>query len=99
MLRVLPRTQILIGQAFHIDHIVPQSADGEAVSDNLCLACPHCNIAKRNRTEAQDPRTRREVPLFNPRTYRWFEHFRWSADWTRLIGRRRWVGPQWPAST
>jgi hypothetical protein len=26
------------------------------------------------------------VPLFNPRTQNWFEHFRWSEDGLRIIG-------------
>jgi hypothetical protein len=27
------------------------------------------------------------TPLFNPRTHLWEEHFRWSHDWKKLIGR------------
>ena len=26
------------------------------------------------------------VPLFNPRTQNWFEHFAWTADGLRIIG-------------
>jgi hypothetical protein len=37
--------------------------------------------------EAVDPDTQAIVPLFNPRTQRWFDHFRWSEDGTRVIGR------------
>ncbi len=59
--------QILIGQAFHIDHIVPRSVGGQTASANLCLACSHCNIAKGNQTHARDSRTGRVVSLFNPR--------------------------------
>ena len=79
--------QILIGQSFHIDHILPRSLGGKTVSLNLCLACAHCNIAKGNRVKARDPRTQREVDIFNPRVDEWEQHFRWSADWTRVIGR------------
>lgn len=79
--------QILIGQAFHIDHIIPRSADGETIAENLCLACSHCNIAKSGRTKFNDPRTGKMTPLFNPRKHLWEEHFRWSLDWKRLIGK------------
>ena len=79
--------QVLIGQAFHIDHIVPRSKGGQLTAENLCWACAHCNIAKADRTQAVDPTTAKRVPLFNPRTQRWDEHFRWSRDWKRLIGR------------
>jgi len=27
-----------------------------------------------------------EVPLFNPRSQRWSDHFRWSDDGIRIIG-------------
>ncbi len=79
--------QILIGQAFHLDHITPRSAGGQTTVENLCLSCSHCNIAKGDRTEATDPRTGKRVPLYNPRTNVWEEHFRWSQDWKRVIGR------------
>ena len=79
--------QALIGQTFHLDHIIPRSAGGQTTPENLCLACSHCNIAKGGRTDAADPRTKRRVALFNPRTDLWEEHFRWSHNWKRLIGR------------
>jgi hypothetical protein len=34
-----------------------------------------------------DPLTGRTVPLFNPRRDRWRQHFRWSADRLRILGR------------
>ena len=79
--------QILIGQTFHLDHIIPRSLGGKTIAGNLCLACAHCNIAKGNQTGTVDPRTKKEVPLYHPRTNIWEEHFRWSQDWKRLIGR------------
>jgi hypothetical protein len=27
------------------------------------------------------------TPLFNPRKHLWEEHFRWSQNWKKLIGR------------
>ena len=37
-------------------------------------------------TEAVDPETGISVPLFNPRTQIWAEHFSWSEDGTSIIG-------------
>lgn len=79
--------QIVIGQTFHIDHILPRFAGGRTNSENLCMACSHCNIAKGNRTEAIDPRTGKRVPLYNPRMDEWEGHFRWDQNWEKLIGR------------
>jgi HNH endonuclease len=79
--------QILIGQAFHLDHIVPRSAGGQTTAENLCLACSHCNIAKGDRTAVTDPRMGKRVLLYNPCAHVWEEHFRWSRDWRKLIGR------------
>lgn len=79
--------QKLIGQAFHFDHIQPLSSGGKTNADNLSFSCPHCNIAKSNRTEGTDPRTGKLVPLFNPRIDDWEKHFRWSNNCEQLIGR------------
>lgn len=76
-----------LGQTLHIDHIVPRFLGGPSTSENLCLACSHCNIAKGSRTSGLDPRTRKVVRLFNPRADSWEGHFRWSNDWSRLIGK------------
>src|SRR5262249_4718216 len=78
---------MLIGQAFHIDHIIPRSAKGLTTAVNLCLACSHCNIGKGDRTKAIDPHTGKPVVLFNPRRDAWEKHFHWSRDWKRLLGR------------
>jgi len=79
--------QIIIGQAFHIDHIVPRFKDGKSILENLCLACSHCNIAKSELTTGVDSRTGKTTAIFNPRRDMWEEHFYWSNDWRRLIGR------------
>jgi hypothetical protein len=39
-----------------------------------------------NFTTALDPQTNRVVPLFNPRTQLWAEHFAWSGDGLRIVG-------------
>jgi hypothetical protein len=69
-----------------IDHIQPISRGGETSFENLCLACRPCNEFKATLTEAEDPLTGETVRLFNPRSQTWSEHFRWSADGTRVEG-------------
>ena len=39
------------------------------------------------KTEADDAVTGQRVALLNPRLDKWPEHFEWSADGTRIIGR------------
>jgi hypothetical protein len=65
---------------FPIDHVVPVSSGGLTVLDNLAFACPTCNSAKSTHVVAQDSEMGAEVPLFNPRSQIWSEHFRCSAD-------------------
>ena len=69
-----------------IEHIIPVVKGGDSSELNLWLSCPLCNRFKADRTWARDPDTGTEVPLFNPRTQRWSEYFRWSDDGTRVIG-------------
>jgi len=33
-------------KAVHVDHIVPRSKGGKTKADNLCAACPDCNLSK-----------------------------------------------------
>jgi 5-methylcytosine-specific restriction endonuclease McrA len=60
---------------FHIEHIVARQHDGTDEFDNLALACYYCNGHKGTNLSGIDPTTRQIVPLFNPRTDRWDEHF------------------------
>lgn len=69
---------------FHIDHIVPVSADGPTNATNLALACVSCSLRKEARRSAVDPRSGRSVPLFHPRRQRWQTHFRWNG--ARVVG-------------
>jgi 5-methylcytosine-specific restriction endonuclease McrA len=75
------------GEEFTIDHIFPETRGGGDGFDNLCFCCFWCNVYKQAHIEGLDPRTKRLVPLFNPRTQRWDEHFRWSSTFTRVLGR------------
>jgi hypothetical protein len=70
----------------HIDHIIPLAADGMSDETNLWLSCPLCNGYKGAKTDAIDPESGVIVPLFNPRTQSWAEHFQWSEDGLAIIG-------------
>lgn len=78
--------QHLVMARLEIEHIIPLSKDGSNDETNLWLACPICNRYKSDKISAIDPETGQTVPLFNPRTQAWFEHFRWSEDGLRIIG-------------
>jgi hypothetical protein len=77
----------LTGQDFMLDHVVPESKGGTSELSNLCWCCFWCNAFKQARTAARDPRTGHPVVLFNPRESSWHDHFRWSRDATRIVGR------------
>lgn len=64
---------------FDVDHVIPRSRGGTTTLDNLALACPHCNACKWAHQDGTDTATGETVPLFNPRTQAWREHFQWSA--------------------
>lgn len=64
---------------FPVDHVIPRCRAGHTELANLALACPRCNARKWIDVEAPDSETGVIVPLFNPRTQRWQDHFRWSA--------------------
>ena len=70
-----------------IDHIIPLSEGGTSDEENLCLACRLCNGYKASQTSAIDIEFGQEVPLFNPRTQSWSQHFTWSNDGTLLVGK------------
>jgi HNH endonuclease len=71
---------------FAVDLILPRSLGGSHRLDNLALACQRCNSYRYNFTTALDPHTQTMVPLFNPRTQRWAEHFVWTADGLSIVG-------------
>jgi|SRR5579883_1022367 hypothetical protein len=79
--------EAFLGMPLDIEHIIPEAIGGPTVRDNLWLACTRCNDFKGDRTDAPDPTTGQIVPLFNPRVQSWIEHFAWSPDGTRIIGR------------
>ena len=70
---------------FEIDHIVAEHHEGRTEAGNLCLACFACNRHKGPNVAGVDAKTRKIIPLFNPRRHKWSRHFRW--DGPVLIGR------------
>lgn len=70
-----------------MEHIIPLSAAGSSDVSNLCLACYRCNEFKGAKVKAVDPLSGKIVGLFNSRTQQWQEHFAWSEDSLRIMGR------------
>lgn len=60
---------------FHVEHIVPRQHGGKDVSNNLALACHHCNLHKGTNLSGIDPRTGKMTRLYHPRVDDWNEHF------------------------
>lgn len=79
--------QHLVYGSLEIEHITPRAKGGNSDEDNLCLACRLCNNYKSIQTEAGDPLTGDNVRLFDPSRQAWSDHFSWSADGTRILGR------------
>jgi HNH endonuclease len=79
--------QHLVMARLEIEHVIPVGRGGTSDESNLWLSCPLCNRAKSDRIEANDPQTGAVVPLFHPRQQRWSEHFCWTADGLRIVGR------------
>lgn len=79
--------QHLVIARLKIEHIIPISKGGSNDESNLWLACPLCNGYKSDKTTGVDPETGDTVKLFNPRTQVWSEHFCWTEDGLRIVGK------------
>ena len=79
--------QHLVMARLEIEHIVPISKGGGNDESNLWLACPLCNRYKSDKITGVDLETGEKIKLFNPRTQVWFEHFDWTKDGLRIIGK------------
>jgi hypothetical protein len=71
---------------FEFEHIVPRSAGGKTVFENLCLSCPTCNRFKADRQMVPDSATGEDVPLFHPQRDKWTDHFAWNESATEIMG-------------
>ena len=76
----------VIGMPLVVDHIVPRALGGDDSPANLCAACYRCNEYKGAKTHAGDPAAGAAVPLFNPRTQAWHQHFAWANGGTHIVG-------------
>lgn len=71
-------------ERFQIDHVIAKQHRGATISANLALCCLDCNSRKGPNIAGRDLTTGQIVPLFNPRTESWAEHFRWNGPY--LVG-------------
>jgi hypothetical protein len=74
------------GSPLSIEHILPIAAGGPTERENLWRSCRECNERKGAQVQATDPESGEVVDLYNPRTQRWGDHFRWSEDGLLVIG-------------
>lgn len=79
--------ETLLGMPLEFEHLHPEALDGPTTRENLWLSCTRCNDYKGDRVDCLDPLTKERVPVFNPRTLVWTEHFSWSPDGTQIVGR------------
>jgi len=70
---------------FHVEHVRAKQHSGGDDQENLAFACPDCNRFKGPNLSAIDPATEAIVPVFNPRTESWDEHFKFMGD--EIVGR------------
>jgi hypothetical protein len=66
-----------------VDHIISIKHGGTTTPENLALACMPCNRAKG--TDIGSLVHDRFTRFFNPRTDRWFDHFRVAEDDVRIV--------------
>jgi hypothetical protein len=62
-----------------VDHIRSLKHGGLSTLENLCWSCAWCNSFKGSDIATHPPDSDEIVPLFNPRTDRWDEHFFWEG--------------------
>jgi hypothetical protein len=79
--------EVLIGMPLDVEHLIAEALGGPTVRENLWLACTRCNGCKADCIYALDPDSGERVPLFNPRTQVWTEHFSWALDGITIGGR------------
>lgn len=77
--------QTLDDAPFQIDHVIAKKHGGQTLASNLALSCLFCNTFKGSDISSLEPRTRKLVPLYNPRRHKWERHFRWQGAY--LAGR------------
>jgi hypothetical protein len=61
--------------AYHVDHIIGLQHGGPNTPNNLAFGCSPCNWKKGPNISTVLEFDSPLIPLFNPRTQDWFEHF------------------------
>jgi hypothetical protein len=67
--------EYLSGFEYHIEHIIGVQHGGPNTLDNLAYCCSVCNWKKGPNISTILEMGGLLIPLFNPRTQNWFEHF------------------------
>jgi len=75
------------GHEFTVDHVVPEARDGSTHLRQLMLVLFLVQQLQASARASEDPRTRHVVALYNPRPTSGTNHFRWSRDSSRILGR------------
>jgi hypothetical protein len=60
---------------FHVEHVIASIHRADDSRANLAWACPRCNLRKGTNLATIDLESGAVVPLFNPRTMDWHDHF------------------------
>jgi 5-methylcytosine-specific restriction endonuclease McrA len=71
---------------FEIEHIISLFEGGTNELINLAFSCSGCNNRKGYKIRAVDPISGVIVPIFNPRTDKWNEHFAWVDHFSIVEG-------------
>ena len=79
--------QHLVFATLEIEHMLPIARGGSDDISNLWLCCSICNGHKSDKVDGYDAISGERHSLFNPRLDSWDEHFAWSSDDLRIIGR------------
>ncbi|QDU36160.1 HNH endonuclease [Maioricimonas rarisocia] len=69
---------------FHIEHVHAVQHGRDDSLDNLCLACPHCNLHKGPNLTTLSEDTGEIIRLFHPRNDAWADHFRLAG--AQIVG-------------
>ena len=76
--------QDLAASSHQVDHVIAEKHAGRTALDNLALSCTVCNRRKGSDIGSVDPETGNLLPLFNPRTQQWSDHF--MLDGAHIVG-------------
>jgi hypothetical protein len=76
--------QELAASRHQVDHVIAEKHGGQTTLDNLALSCMVCNRRKGSDIGSLDPDSGTLIPLFNPRTQQWSDHF--QLDGMHIVG-------------